>query len=229
MDYRNVDIMADKEFMRIYSKCKEFTMTSIERMYALYHAVKYVTLSKIKGDIVECGVWKGGSMMLAAMILKKMKVTSRRIFLYDTFEGMSPPRNIDRDFMKKKAKDYLAKEEKLNGPVWSYASLEEVKANMNKTGYPDDNMIFVKGMVEKTIPLYSPWKIALLRLDTDWYSSTLHELNTLYPRLQKKGILIIDDYGHWQGCRRAVDEYFSEKRPVTFFIRIDYTGRLMVK
>ncbi len=83
--------------------------------------------------------------------------------------------------------------------------------------------------VEDTIPARIPDEIALLRLDTDWYTSTLHELHHLYPRLAKHGILIIDDYGHWQGARQAVDEYFKDAGPDLYLHRIDYTGRILVK
>lgn len=99
---------------------------------------------------------------------------------------------------------------------------------MAATGYPKDNIIFIKGKVEQTIPGTLPGKIALLRLDTDWYESTKHELNHLYPLLEKAGILIIDDYGAWQGARKAVDEYFSTNGPV-YLHRLDFTGRLVIK
>ena len=78
-------------------------------------------------------------------------------------------------------------------------------------------------------PAASPPSIALLRLDTDWYESTYHELVHLYPRLSVGGILIIDDYGYWQGARRAVDRYFAEQGTRVFLSRIDETGRLAVK
>ncbi len=80
-----------------------------------------------------------------------------------------------------------------------------------------------------TIPKNVPEKISILRLDTDWYESTKHELNNLFPRLVSGGILIIDDYGHFQGSKKAVDEYFEENKISSFLFRIDYTGRLFVK
>jgi hypothetical protein len=97
------------------------------------------------------------------------------------------------------------------------------------TGYPPEKVHFVKGMVEDTIPEQSPDGIALLRLDTDWYQSTKLELLHLYPRLANQGVLIIDDYGHWQGARRAVDEFISELRDPILLHRIDYTGRIAIK
>jgi hypothetical protein len=109
------------------------------------------------------------------------------------------------------------------------ADLADVKRNMALTGIESDQMIFVKGKVEDTIPNTIPEQIALLRLDTDWYESTKHELIHLYPKLIKKGILIIDDYGHWKGCKEAVDEYFAQHKIHLMLNRIDYTGRLAVK
>ncbi len=113
--------------------------------------------------------------------------------------------------------------------VWAYSALEEVKHNLLSTGYPAERISFIKGKVEETIPLNAPPQIALLRLDTDWYESTYHELVHLFPRLSSGGILIIDDYGHWKGARKAVDKYFSENKLDLLLHRIDYSGRICVK
>jgi len=107
--------------------------------------------------------------------------------------------------------------------------LDEVKKNVYGTGYPQDKIHFVKGKVEDTIPGTMPNQIALLRLDTDWYQSTMHELTHLFPLLQAKGVLIIDDYGHWQGAGKAVDEYFADKQISILLNRIDYSGRIAIK
>jgi hypothetical protein len=108
-------------------------------------------------------------------------------------------------------------------------SLEGVKAMMRKTGYPIERIHFMVGRVEDTVPEGAPEEIALLRLDTDWYESTSHELRHLYPRLAPGGVLIVDDYGHWDGCRRAVDEYFSEAASSVLFTRVDYAARMAIK
>jgi O-methyltransferase len=100
---------------------------------------------------------------------------------------------------------------------------------MLSTGYPEENLIFVKGKVENTIPGVTPDRICLLRLDTDWYESTYHELNYLFPRLSVNGVIIIDDYGHWQGAREAVDKYFQAKNVKILLNRIDYSGRVGIK
>jgi O-methyltransferase len=111
---------------------------------------------------------------------------------------------------------------------WCYSSLEEAENNLKSTGYPMTNFIFLKGKVEETLPDTIPEKLCILRLDTDWYESTMQELKYLYPVISSKGVLLIDDYGAWQGARKAVDEYFSD-RPGTFLHRIDWTGRLLIK
>ena len=109
------------------------------------------------------------------------------------------------------------------------APLHEVKQAMMLTRYPWEKLIFVPGRVEVTLPDQAPEQIALLRLDTDWYESTYHELEHLYPRLADGGILIVDDYGHWQGARQAVDDYFRNHGIDAELRTIDFTGRLLVK
>ena len=98
---------------------------------------------------------------------------------------------------------------------------------MGSTGYPPEWVAYVEGLVEETITRSAPTRIALLRLDTDWYESTHHELVHLYPQLERGGVLIVDDYGHFAGARKAVDEYFADD-PI-LLSRIDYTGRMAVK
>ena len=207
-----------------------FTMTSPERLLALCDAIEHIENQQIAGDIVECGVWRGGSMMAAAKTLVDLKQTKRTLWLYDTYDGMSDPGEADVDLAGNDAGRLLGEQDKLDAmSIWCRSTLPEVKQNLQATGYPTAQIRFVEGKVEETIPKQIPEQISLLRLDTDWYESTLHELTHLYPRLQPGGILIIDDYGHWKGCRRAVDEYFAELGQPLFLHRIDYTGRLAVK
>jgi len=227
----NIDpvIQKDRSFISIYNQCKNYTMTSKEKMYALYKAVDYIVDANIPGDFVECGVWKGGSAMMMALTLIKKKVTNRKIYLYDTFSGMPQPTHKDSRISNNtiNAENIWAKKQKKRLNAWCYAPLSEVKQNMTTTKYPVNNTIFVKGKVENTIPKTIPSKIALLRLDTDWYKSTKHELDHLYPILVKKGALIADDYGYWTGSKQAIDEYFFENR--ILLTRIDDSGRLGIK
>jgi O-methyltransferase len=220
----------DEGFKPVFESCKDYTMTSAERMYNLYKAVEYVIKNNIKGDFVECGVWKGGSAMIIAHTLMKLGVRDRNIFLYDTYEGMSEPTLHDVDHKGRDAKKTMIDSEiGKQDSIWCYAGIEEVKKNLYSTNYPMENLFFIKGKVEETIPGNIPTAISLLRLDTDWYESTYHELKHLYPLVEKNGVLIIDDYGYWQGSRKAVDEYLLEINSPVLLSRIDGTGRMAIK
>lgn len=232
-EYHNKTGLTDMDpaFLPIYERSRKYSMTSAERMYALYKAVNYITDAGIEGDFVECGVWRGGSMMVAAGALLARGDTGRHLHLFDTYEGLpKPDTDKDVDIWGNRAIDgWLPNRVDDEASHWAEASIEEVTANLLSTGYPADHLHFVKGLVERTIPQHAPGKIALLRLDTDWYESTKHELEHLYERLSLHGVLIIDDYGHFKGARQAVDEYFESRRIPALLNRIDYTGRLLVK
>lgn len=224
------DLSGEQTFMEIYQKCKPYTMTSIERMYALHQAVLYVVKNKIPGDFVECGVWKGGSSMMISYTLLAAGDVNRRIYLYDTFEGMSDPGDEDKSFDGIKAEQQLSEQRKEDeASVWCYSSLDSVQQNLFSTSYPNERLVFIKGKVEDTLPHHKPDQIALLRLDTDWYESTRQELEYLYPLLVSRGPLIIDDFGHWEGAKSAVLQYFEKHNIHSFLGRIDYTGRMMIK
>jgi hypothetical protein len=218
----------DEATAATFRSVEPFTMTSMERVFALCKAVEYVVANDIPGDIVECGVWKGGSMMAVARTLMARRAV-RKLHLFDTFEGMPPPAEVDKDFKGVPAAIYLQSEDKRTSWIWAYSPLEEVQRNLRSTGYDESQITFTQGKVEDTIPARAPQQISLLRLDTDWYESTWHELVHLYPRLSVGGALIVDDYGHWQGVRKAVDQYIDEFRPKILLNRIDCTGRIGVK
>jgi hypothetical protein len=167
-------------------------------------------------------------MMAVARTLLELGVGDRELYLFDTFEGMSEPTDKDRMYTGDQAAVLLegrAKEERL----WGYVPLDDVRDAVLAVGYDPERIHFVKGKVEDTVPDGAPEQIALLRLDTDWYESTLHELVHLYPRLVPGGVLIIDDYGHWQGAREAVDEYVAEHDVPLLLNRVDYTARIAIK
>ncbi|MFT4848866.1 MAG: O-methyltransferase [Sediminicola sp.] len=207
-----------------------FTMTSPERIKVLLDSVRYVIDNNLEGDYVECGVWKGGSTLAVASILCNLNNFEKRLWLYDTFEGMSEPTNFDLDIDGRKAKDRLDLECKDSSWVWAFSELNEVTNTMSLSKYPTSKIKYVKGKVEDTLLTdEKPDKISILRLDTDWYESTKIELELLFPKVVKGGIIIIDDYGHWRGSRKAVDEYIKKNNLTIFLNRIDYTGRLIVK
>ena len=183
--------------------------------------------NEIPGDFVECGVWRGGSVILMALALAHFGDTDRKIFLYDTFTGMTKPDEKDVDW---EGLNLQEKWENDPSTQWGYGgSLEEVRKNVYASNYPKDNFVFVKGPVEQTLPGTRPKNIALLRLDTDWYASTYHELVHLYPILSTGGILMIDDYGWCRGARQATDQYIKENKLNLFLSRIDESVRLAVK
>jgi O-methyltransferase len=213
----------------IIARVQVYTMTSPERIASLCHAVEYITQNKITGDIVECGVWKGGSVMAAIFTLLRFGSDERRIYLYDTFQEMPPPSDIDISAQSgRPAAEIMANSQRTES-IWSYSPVEEVRKNVLALGYPSDRLVFVQGRVEETLLKCCPAKIALLRLDTDWYESTYHELTCLYPLLVPRGVLIIDDYGHWEGARKATDEYIANNNLSILLSRIDYTARIAVK
>lgn len=214
---------SDAKFQEIYHKVRPYTMTSIDRIWSLYNSVNYISQNKIEGDIVECGVWRGGSSMVAALSLINNKDTQRHLYMYDTYEGMSEPTGEDVSIHGDTGEDTW------QGINQCYADFPDVERNIGSTNYPKNQIHMIKGKVEETIPHQIPEKISILRLDTDWYESTYHELVHLYPRLVKGGVLIIDDYGHWQGARKAVDQYFQENNIPVLLNWIDYTGRVAVK
>ncbi len=209
----------------IYQSIHAFTMTGPYRIQSLVNAVTYIDRCGISGDIVECGVWRGGSMMAAALTMIKLGSLTRDLYLFDTFEGMPEPGPNDTDPSGSGPIEGLA-----NITSDYYAvSVEQVRKNLHITGYPSERVRLIQGPVESTIPERAPERIALLRLDTDWYESTRHELVHLFPLLTVGGVLIIDDYGHFPGARRAVDEYLAAEDVPILLNRIDYTGRIGVK
>lgn len=224
-ELRRVDGYYSDEDKEIIRRVSPYTMASPPRIAAVVDAVRYVSRNAIPGAIVECGVWRGGCMMAAAAVLKSAG-DFRDLCLFDTFDGMTQPTHADVDLHGNAALDIFRKARKRDGGSdWCAASLDEVTTAIATTGYPMDRVHLVKGRVEDTIPGQAPAKIAVLRLDTDWYESTRHELAHLYGRLERGGVLLIDDYGYWEGARKAVDEQL----PHLLLSRTDYTGRLVVK
>ena len=221
-------VEATKEEKEIIKLSDKYSMTGSIRMWVLLQAVKKVIKNKIEGDIVECGVWKGGNLILCQKYLNLQNVNIK-IHGFDNFEGMVKPKEVDADYRNVPASEMhsLFKKDK-NKNSWAYCSLEDINKNINET-VPKHNIKLIKGIVEKTLlePKNLPDKISILRLDTDFYESTKIELEILYPKLVSGGFLIIDDYGHFKGCRKAVDEYFKDDLPYLHYV--DYSCRVIIK
>jgi O-methyltransferase len=218
------------EDRRLIAEVMPYTMTGPERVFHLIESMRYLQANAIGGAIVECGVWRGGSMMACAKTLVALGDCTRELFLFDTFEGMPPPAAVDVRYDGESAKAILESQPRSDeNAYWAVAPLEAVRENMRATGYPMDKVHFVRGRVEETLPAAAPAAIALLRLDTDWYESTRHELQHLYPRLARAGVLIIDDYGWWQGARAATDEFLAGLATRPLLHRLDFVARACVK
>jgi len=220
----------------ILGEARPHTLTTGVQMLALIDAVRYCVARRLEGAFAECGVWRGGSVLAMILTLQELGRADRDIHLYDTFEGMTEPTEADADAAGGEHAVAIWRRERAEGRqpwghVFAPAVFDEssVRATLEATGYPAERLHFHRGPVERTLPAQAPNRLALLRLDTDWYESTRHELAHLFPRLVPGGVLIVDDYGHWEGARRAVDEYFAAHHPPVLLNRIDYTARIAVK
>jgi hypothetical protein len=211
----------------IIEQVAPYTLTSPDRIASLVEAVRYVVRAEVPGDFVECGVWRGGSMMAVALTLSSLGVRDRGLHLFDTFTHMPLPGEHDFTVDGRPANELYA--EAIQQERYAYLPLQAVRTAMASTGYPEDRLHFVEGLVEDTIPSSAPETIALCRLDTDWYESTYHELVHLWPRISQFGVLIVDDYGEFLGCRKAVDQYILEQDLPVLLQRIDPAGRLALK
>lgn len=221
---------------RIVLECLSLAAQSAESLTQLSRAVKYIVEAGIPGDFVECGVYRGGSIVAIIRTLQALGRSDRTLWLYDTFEGFPQPEEIDQHYRQTAAEDGGLKSWALHkrddgsgGSDWCYSPIEDVRCAVSATGYPQERTVFVKGLVEDTIPGQAPAQIAFLRLDTDFYRSTRHELVHLYPRMARGSVLILDDYGAYQGARVAVDAYFAELGLKVLLARVDENVRLLVK
>lgn len=228
---------------RIYADLTDFeretlrqvpdVVASTEAMLALLRAVEHVVQHRIPGALMECGVYTGGNVELMIRALQHRGITDRHVYAFDTFAGMPRPEEIDDrgqgDELKTTWEAHRNAADGDAGSNWMRASLDSVRKRITRLRYPDDRLHFVQGLVENTIPATIPDQIAILRLDTDFYSSTKHELEHLYPRLSPGGVLIIDDYGAMPGCRIATDEYATDHATGWFLHRVDAHVRLTIK
>ena len=216
---------------RIIDAVRPFTMTSPQRIWTLLKAVEYTVQHDLPGDFAECGVWRGGSVMAMALQLKHLGVKDRTIWLYDTYAGMTTPTERDVEAASGQSAAHLMETTAVGdgNNVWAYASKQDVVQNLGLTAYPLENFHLVEGDVAQTLKFDVPESVSLLRLDTDWYESTKMCLDVLYPRLAVGGPCILDDYGHWQGARDAVDEYFAATGRRPLMMPIDFGGRVFVK
>lgn len=224
-----------EEESSLVARCQPHTLISPERIVANADAVEHVVRRRIDGALLECGVWHGGSVLAMILTLQRLGVDDRDVYLCDTFTGMTEPSGVDTSRFDPPAALTFREARAKGRRAWDYMfgedvfTVEQVESLIYGTGYPRERIHFVVGPVEETLPGMGPDQIAVLRLDTDWYESTKHEMEHLYPRLSLGGVLLVDDYGHWEGARRAIDEYFDATGGRPLFSRTDYAARMAVK
>jgi O-methyltransferase len=217
----------DEDFCEIIRAVRPYSMTGNDKLHALISATKYVSRYNVPGDIVEFGVWRGGGMKAVALTLEAANDFSRDLYLYDTFEGMTPPTDKDVRYDGAPAAGLLETSGR-DTAVWAVASIEDVQERFATGRYPQEKIHFIKGPVEETVPDQLPERISILRLDTDWYESTDHEFKHAYDRLVSGGVLMIDDYGWWQGSRTATDEFLERTGEKLLLLRMA-SGRVAIK
>jgi hypothetical protein len=229
-DFDVIPRNVEPEFLEAYKHCGPLSTAPADAMYGLWRAVEYVVRCDIPGDFVECGVFRGGSTAMAAMAFRHFTggKVDRQFYLYDTFAGMPAPTERDVDFAGRKPEEHLAAWGASEMSAMANSPMDEVRANLRATGLPAEQFVFVQGKVEETLPAQMPRApISILRLDTDWYESTRHELVHLFPRLVSGGVLVVDDYGFWRGSRDACDEYFRENGVRMLLSRVDRAGTVI--
>jgi len=226
----------DEDFSKYFLRYCHQSMVPWQGMLDAYQAAKYIAENGVSGDVVECGVWRGGISALMKDVIHDYSNSTpvRNYWLFDTFEGMTEPTEYDfkggRD-----ASDTLEKHNSLllddGSSNWCRGDIKDVMRTMEMESVESAQCHFIKGPVEKTLNEKVPEKIAILRLDTDFYESTKIEMEVLFERLVKGGIFIVDDYGAWAGARKAVDDYFALKgiRGLALFNNHAYGALIGVK
>jgi hypothetical protein len=191
------------------------TMIGMFRLNNIQHCVEQVIVNKIPGDLMECGVWRGGACIFMRAILEAYGVKDKRVWIADSFEGLPLPdcENYPKDIGDKFNKESLMA-----------VSLERVKQNFDRYWLLDEQDVFLKGWFKDTLPNAPIEKLAVLRLDGDMYESTMEGLVNLYPKLSVGGYLIVDDYGHLPACKSAVEDYRNKHGITEQIINIDWCG-----
>jgi len=206
LDFKN------KERRELFRRVRKNTLVSYGRLVSLWNLILKIEKKSIRGNLVECGVWKGGSATIMTYLIQKHKM-NRKVHLFDSFEGMPEPTENDG------AKAIVFAEGKKEGRLKSIkktVGLLKVVKNLffKKLKLDKKNIYFYKGWFQKTLPKAKRkvGKIALLRIDSDWYESVKICLEELYDQVVKKGYVVLDDYHYWPGCKKAVDEFLKERK-----------------
>ena len=210
------DLISPSEFASLYRQVRSYTMCSNARLRGLHRAVRHVEKHRIPGDIVECGSARGGSAALMGLTLLRLR-SQRNLWLFDTYEGLPAPSAQDPDFE-------LA--ELFTGT--HVGTLSEVRELFQRLEI-GENVQFVKGLFQETLPVIAMGQIAVLHIDGDWYESVKVCLECLYDKVVGGGVIQFDDYGYWKGARRATDEFLEKRGIEAALQRLDYSGRMLIK
>ena len=211
------------ERFMLFMKVLPYTMAGYERLSNAYQLAKRAEKENLQGAFVECGVWKGGTMGIMAYAARKNP--ARSIWLCDSFEGLPEPGIKDGEVAKSYAKNKNSGN--LNAIGECVGLLVDVKKLFSSIlKIKEDRVYIERGWFQNTLQKTKEriGAIAILRLDADWYESTRCILENLYDNVVSGGYVIIDDYGHWEGCKKAVDEFFKKRNLHISLTRIDYTG-----
>lgn len=188
-----------------------YSMIGHLRLDNVRFCVESVLRHAVPGDFMECGAWRGGAAMFMRGILKAYGVGDRQVWVADSFEGLPKPKNTE-DGWDLTNLDYLK------------VSLEQVQANFARFDLLDDQVRFLKGWFNETLPTAPVEKLAVLRLDGDMYHSTMDTLQAMYPKVSRGGFVIVDDYHSWPACKQAVDDYLQQNGLTPEIQRIDWAG-----
>lgn len=208
----------------LFMKILPYTMVGYERVENAHTVANELEKSHVAGAFVECGVWRGGTVGVMATVADRAK-SNRKIWLFDSFEGLPEPTkkdgNVAITYAKDKDSGELRSIEKCVGPLEDVKKLFFSVLKLNP-----ENIFIRKGWFQDTLPKEKEnvGSIALLRLDADWYESTKCILDNLYDNVVSGGYVLIDDYGHWEGCKKAVDEFLENRKLSVKLIPIDYSG-----
>lgn len=196
------------------NRCREYSSCSFINLYSMISAMKFIKNNKTKGDLVECGIYRGGCSMVLSEYNFHLNL-NKKVYAYDTFEGMPrPDHDIDKRFDGNAAIDIWKK----NNKSWLKCSLKDVKDNFKKAKVDISDTYFVKGKIENTLKHKCPKAVSLLRLDLDLYEPTMSALETFYPLMSNKSLIFVDDYNHWNGCKLAVDKFFRKKKVYSHYV-----------
>jgi O-methyltransferase len=188
------------------------TMVGMKRLECLQNLLTTALLDhEIPGDVVECGVWRGGASIFMRAVLVALGHSARRVWLFDSFQGLPKPRDKG-DLDLSMHSDYLG------------VSLSQVQDGFRQFGLLSERVNFVPGWFKDTLPNAPVQQIVLLRLDGDMYESTMEGLESLYSKISSGGFVVIDDYGALPVCQRAVADFRRSRGVNAPIVPIDWTG-----